>query len=84
MAPSGVITNVSRAEDDEISAKDHKQSVWRSIWENNQGALLILLSEVCGSSMDAIARFLQQGGAGFHTLQVCSSLPTPLMRRYVC
>lgn len=77
MAPNGVTNNVSHAEnDDEISVTDHKQSVWRSIWKNNEGALLILISEVCGSSMDAIARFLQQGGAGFHTLQVCN-LITP-------
>ncbi|ROV94289.1 hypothetical protein VMCG_08684 [Cytospora schulzeri] len=74
MAPNGVTANVSHVEDDdEISVTDHKQSVWRSIWENNQGALLILLSEVCGSSMDAIARFLQQGGAGFHTLQIIAA-----------
>lgn len=31
---------------------------------------MILLSEVFGSSMDATARFLQQGGAGYHTFQV--------------
>lgn len=47
---------------------------WSSIWENNKGALLILISEVCGSSMDAIARSLQQGGAGYHPFQVCASL----------
>ncbi|KUI70900.1 hypothetical protein VM1G_05780 [Cytospora mali] len=73
MAPNGVAANVSQVEDDEISVTEHKQSAWRSIWENNQGALLILLSEVCGSSMDAIARFLQQGGAGFHTLQIIAA-----------
>lgn len=74
MAPNGVTTNASHAEhDDEISATDHKQSVWRSIWKNNEGALLILISEVCGSSMDAIARFLQQGGAGFHTFQIIAA-----------
>ncbi|KUI57149.1 hypothetical protein VP1G_04416 [Cytospora mali] len=73
MAPNGVAANVSQVEDDEISVTEHKQSAWRSIWENNQGALLILLSEICGSSMDAIARFLQQGGAGFHTLQIIAA-----------
>ncbi|ROV92819.1 hypothetical protein VPNG_09097 [Cytospora leucostoma] len=67
-----IASNVSQVEDDDVSVTHHhnKPSVWRSIWENNQGALLILLSEVCSSSMDAIARFLQQGGTGFPTLQL--------------
>ncbi|KAK7744077.1 hypothetical protein SLS53_003595 [Cytospora paraplurivora] len=65
-----VASNVSQVEDDDVSVKDQKPSVWRSIWENDQGALLILLSEVCSSSMDATARFLQQGGAGIPTLQL--------------
>lgn len=56
--------------EDEAVVEAYEQSIWRSIWENNQGALLILLSEVFGASLDAIARYLQQGGAGFHTLQV--------------
>lgn len=72
MAPNGLTANVSHLEDDDIPITNHNQSAWWSIWENNQGAILILLSEVCGSSMDAIARFLQQGGAGFHTFQVRS------------
>lgn len=56
--------------EDEAVVDVSGQSIWQSIWENNQGALLILLSEVFGSCMDATARYLQQGGAGFHTLQV--------------
>jgi hypothetical protein len=31
---------------------------------------LILLAEIAGSSMDAIVRFLQQGGRGMHPFQV--------------
>lgn len=44
--------------------------LWTSVWENNKGALLILISELFGSSMDAMARFLQQGGRAFPVLQV--------------
>lgn len=47
---------------------------WSSVWENNKGALLILISELFGSSMDAMARFLQQGGRAFPVLQVGSWL----------
>lgn len=60
-----------RSEDENVS-EAHGQSIWRSIWENNKGALMILLSEAFGSSMDATARYLQQGGTGFHTLQASS------------
>lgn len=31
---------------------------------------LILLAEIAGSSMDAMVRFLQQGGRGMHPFQV--------------
>lgn len=48
------------------------QNVWESAWQNNKGMFLILLSEIAGSSMDAIVRFLQQGGNGMHTFQVCN------------
>lgn len=65
-----------QVEDENEPTSEPDQSVWRSIWQNNKGALLILSSVICGASMDAIARFLQQGGAGFHTLQVCSPLIT--------
>lgn len=43
---------------------------WTSVWENNKGALMILISELFGSSMDAMARFLQQGGRAFPVLQI--------------
>jgi hypothetical protein len=59
--------------DQDVSVTEPAQSTWRSTWQNNKGALLILASVVCGASMDAIARFLQQGGGGFHTLQVCTT-----------
>lgn len=51
--------------------------LWTSVWENNKGALLILISELFGSSMDAMARFLQQGGRAFPVLQVGSCEPLP-------
>jgi hypothetical protein len=44
----------------------------KTVWQNNKGMFLILLSEIAGSSMDAIVRFLQQGGHGMHPFQVCS------------
>src|SRR4051812_2068460 len=47
-----------------------KESVWRSAWNNNKGACLILLAEFAGMSGDAIARYLQQGDAKFNPLQV--------------
>lgn len=74
MASNNGNEDAPRSEDENASAAEPDQSIWCSIWENNKGALLILSSVVCGASMDAIARFLQQGGAGFHTLQVCPLL----------
>lgn len=49
---------------------EQSQSAWKSAWQNNKGIFLILLSEVAGSSMDAIVRFLQQGGHSMHPFQV--------------
>jgi hypothetical protein len=49
------------------------QSAWKAVWTNNKGMFFILISEIAGSSMDAIVRFLQQGGHGMHPLQVCSA-----------
>jgi len=43
---------------------------WKATWQNNKGVFLILLAEVGGSSMDAMVRFLQQGGHGMDTFQV--------------
>ncbi|KAH4107846.1 hypothetical protein HBH64_142130 [Parastagonospora nodorum] len=47
-----------------------KDSIWRSAWKNNKGACLILLAELAGASMDAMARYLQQGETKFHPFQV--------------
>jgi hypothetical protein len=57
------------------------QSAWKSIWQNNKGMFLVIISEWFGSSMDAIVRFLQQGGHGMHPFQVrplISSFQKPL------
>jgi len=57
-----------------IATKPKRESVWRRIYHGNKGAILILLAEVAGSSMDAIVRFLQQGrakGHSMHPFQVC-------------
>jgi hypothetical protein len=53
---------------------ESKQSAWRSIWQNNKGAFLILMAEVFGTSMDAIVRLLETeagDGHGMHPFQVC-------------
>jgi hypothetical protein len=46
------------------------QRWYTTYYENNKGALLILCAEIFGSSMDAMARFLQQGGHKMHPFQV--------------
>ncbi|KAL1864304.1 hypothetical protein Daus18300_007727 [Diaporthe australafricana] len=70
MTSNNTNEEIPRVEDDNGAAAEPVQSTWRSIWQNNKGALLILSSVICGASMDAIARFLQQGGAGFPTLEI--------------
>ncbi|KAF2796781.1 hypothetical protein K505DRAFT_415506 [Melanomma pulvis-pyrius CBS 109.77] len=55
---------------EESDSPQSKESVWRTAWQNNKGAILILLAEISGSSMDAMARFLQQGENKFHPFQV--------------
>jgi hypothetical protein len=45
-------------------------SIWKSVWTNNKGVFLIILAQAVGSTMDAIVRFLQQGGHGMHPFQV--------------
>lgn len=62
--------NVSPRDENHVDADVHERSTLWSVWENNKGALLVLLAELVGSSSDAVARYLQQGGAGLHTLQV--------------
>ena len=68
--------NMSQHEQDEHDSPSNlpPQSPWKTIWHNNKGALLILISEVFGASMDATARFLQQGGHGMHPFQVATLL----------
>jgi hypothetical protein len=56
---------------DPVAAGKSPPSTWRAVWQNNKGMFLILLAEIAGSSMDAIVRFLQQGGHGMHPFQVC-------------
>lgn len=60
-------------EDESVDEARQPPQIWcnmKSVWENNKGALMILVSQVFGSSMDAIARFLQQQGTGYHAFQV--------------
>jgi hypothetical protein len=47
-----------------------KASRWKSAWTTNKGIFLIILAQGVGSTMDAIVRFLQQGGHGMHPFQV--------------
>ncbi|KAG9518856.1 hypothetical protein KCV07_g5142, partial [Aureobasidium melanogenum] len=64
-------------QDDEVipsrsssNASESKSNVFKSVWCNNKGVFLILLAQATGSTMDAIVRFLQQGGHGMHPFQV--------------
>ncbi|KAG9826973.1 hypothetical protein KCU98_g15551, partial [Aureobasidium melanogenum] len=59
--------NLSRSS---INASEPKLNVFKSVWRNNKGVFLILLAQATGSTMDAIVRFLQQGGHGMHPFQV--------------
>lgn len=52
------------------NASASKPNVFKTIWRNNKGVFLILLAQATGSTMDAIVRFLQQGGRGMHPFQV--------------
>ncbi|KAL5315326.1 hypothetical protein ACEPPN_016193 [Leptodophora sp. 'Broadleaf-Isolate-01'] len=45
-------------------------SMLKTIWKDNQGALYIVLAQAFGSSMDAMVRFLQQGGNRMHPFQI--------------
>lgn len=55
------------------STGKNSQSRLGAIWQNNKGMFLILLAVITGSSMDAIVRFLQQGGGRMHAFQVGES-----------
>ncbi|KAK6003713.1 hypothetical protein QM012_009484 [Aureobasidium pullulans] len=59
--------NLSRSSS---NASELKPNVFDSVWRNNKGVFLILLAQATGSTMDAIVRFLQQGGHGMHPFQV--------------
>ncbi|KAG9568371.1 hypothetical protein KCU60_g17416, partial [Aureobasidium melanogenum] len=59
--------NLSRSSS---NASQTKPNVFKSVWRNNKGVFLILLAQATGSTMDAIVRFLQQGGHGMHPFQV--------------
>ncbi|TVY32511.1 putative membrane protein [Lachnellula occidentalis] len=62
--------NETSHEGNEHLSTEPSQSGWRSIWDNNKGMFLVILAEWVGSSMDAMVRFLQQGGHGMHPFQV--------------
>ncbi|TVY27918.1 putative transport protein [Lachnellula hyalina] len=57
-------------EENESLSTESSQSGWRSVWNDNKGMFLVILAEWVGSSMDAMVRFLQQGGHGMHPFQV--------------
>ncbi|KAH0254579.1 hypothetical protein KCU91_g17932, partial [Aureobasidium melanogenum] len=59
--------NLSRSPSNASQTKDN---AFKSVWRNNKGVFLILLAQATGSTMDAIVRFLQQGGHGMHPFQV--------------
>jgi hypothetical protein len=74
MSPQG--GNAQHEQDEEFASAsiEPTQSTWKTIWQNNKGMFLILISEMAGSSMDAIVRFLQQGGSNsMHPFQVRDS-----------
>jgi drug/metabolite transporter (DMT)-like permease len=56
--------------EDRVEEPSSKAAYWRSTWHNNKGACLILLAQLVGASMDAMARYLQQGETKFHPFQV--------------
>jgi hypothetical protein len=58
------------SDDMDTSHRLVQEHAWERIYHNNKGAFLILLAEVVATSMDAIVRFLQQGGRGIHPYQV--------------
>ena len=68
------LTMSQPAENDPETAGEHdptpSSSRWKSVWTNNKGIFLIILAQAVGSTMDAIVRFLQQGGHGMHPFQV--------------
>ena len=61
--------HVGEATENDIP-RETRQSRLKMVWQENKGMFLILMAEVAGSSMDAIARFVQQGGHSMHPFQV--------------
>jgi len=71
-------------EEERAEVAEVEKSTWQATWENNKGMLFILMSEVAGSSMDAIVRFVQQGDHSMHPLQVSISPPlTPSSAKFI-
>jgi hypothetical protein len=66
----------------EHEAGPSKERIWQSAWKNNKGACFILLAELAGASMDAMARYLQQGDTQFHPFQVLNFCLIGHPRRY--
>ncbi|KAG0649054.1 putative transport [Hyphodiscus hymeniophilus] len=69
-AQDGRVQRHDEEEDFSTAGIAESPNAWKAVWQNNKGMFLILLSEIAGSSMDAIVRFLQQGGHGMHPFQV--------------
>lgn len=61
---------ISSTDEQGLEPAPPKQRLWQSTWNNNKGACLILLAELAGASMDAMARYLQQSATKFHPFQV--------------
>jgi hypothetical protein len=64
-------TDATDLTDTMASVQQSPGTALERIYHNNKGVFLILLAEVVGSAMDAIARFLQLGGGNIHPFQVC-------------
>jgi hypothetical protein len=75
---SSIGTSQDNEQDESVPAGSRNtKSTWKEIWRNNKGMFLILIAEIVASSMDAIVRFLQQGGNSMHPFQVGEQLPKP-------
>jgi hypothetical protein len=72
------VLSMSHQDDADVQHEEHESTpsakAWKSIWTNNKGVFLIILAQAVGSTMDAIVRFLQQGGHGMHPFQVSAYL----------
>jgi hypothetical protein len=70
--PKMTPSNPTTEENDPLLESPKPQKWYTTYYKSNKGALLILCAELFGSSMDAMARFLQQGGdrRSMHPFQV--------------